>query len=401
MRFARLRARATAGTATLATLAAVALLALSPGQALADAPQASPSPPAYTAVDLGTLGGTGSSGWALDRHTVVGASDLPGNIETHAFAYDRATHVMTDLGTLGGRSSHALDVQGRYVIGDSTTAVEGESSAYVYDLRTHHMTGLGTFGGSSSSVAGFSGHFVTGNARTTGNQGQHAFAYNVRTHVMTDLGSLAGPSGVSSAVGISEGRFIAGYSNIPGQPYPVRHAFVYDLRTHVMTDLGTNGGLSSEPTSISGHTIVGYTEPSPTSGDTTPHGFAYDIRTRTWTDLGAEMYYRPIVTGHTVVSSDRGKAYTFDLATGTLAPFRPGLGRTGFNNATGRFVLGYVFPGPFGYVYRIDTGQFTELPAPGGLSSNTLNADRHGAIIGNGATPDGPYHATLWIPQHA
>jgi hypothetical protein len=261
------------------------------------------------------------------------------------------------------------------------------------------MTGLGTFGGSTSNVTGISGHFVTGNARTTGNQGSHAFAYDLRTHVMTDLGSLAGPSGVSSSVGISQGRYITGYSDAPGQPYPVRHAFVYDLRTHTMTDLGANGALSSQPTSISGHTIVGYTEPSlPTSGDT-PHGFAYDIRTHAWTDLGAELNYRPIVTGHTVVSSNRGVAYTYDLSTGTLAPFRPGLGRTGFNNATGPFVLGDVFPGPFGYVYRPDTAQFTDLPAPGGLPSTAMNADSHGSVIGNGATPDGPYHATLWVPQ--
>jgi probable HAF family extracellular repeat protein len=395
MRFARLRACAQAGTAALTLLA---LFAFGSGQALAH-----PTPPAplYTAIDLGTLGGTGSSGFDLDRHTVVGAADLPSGIETHAFAYDRATHVMTDLGTLGGRTSSALAVQGPYVIGDSTIAEGGFSSAFVYDLRTHVMTGLGTFGGTSSSVTGISGHFVTGSARTTGNQGSHAFAYDLRTGVMTDLGSLAGPSGVSSSVGISQGRYITGYSDIPGQPYPVRHAFLYDLRTHTMTDLGANGALSSQPTSISGHTIVGYTEPSlPTSGDT-PHGFAYDIRTHTWTDLGAELNYRPIVTGHTVVSSNRGVAYTYDLSTGTLTPFRPGLGRTNFNNATGPFVLGDVYPDSFGYIYRPNTGQFTELPAPGGLPSTATNADPHGAVVGNGATPAGPYHATLWVPGHA
>jgi uncharacterized membrane protein len=218
---------------------------------------------------------------------------------------------------------------------------------------------------------------------------------------MTDLGSLAGPSGVSTSIGISQGRFITGYSDIPGEPYPVRHAFVYDLRTHVMTDLGTNGALSSQATAISGHTVVGYTEPAPTSADTASHGFAYNIRTHAWTDLGAEMSYRPLVTGHTVVSSNRGTAYTFDLATGTLAPFRPGLGRTGFNAATGGFVLGDVLPDSFGYVYRTDTAQFTQLPAPGGLHSTAVSADPHGSVIGNGATTNGPYHATLWEPRHA
>ncbi|MER7563696.1 hypothetical protein ABTZ93_12090 [Streptomyces sp. NPDC097941] len=96
MRHRRLGARA-----TVATLA-LALLGLGSGPALAHT--AKPSSRHYTAIDLGTLGGTYSSGFALDRDTVVGSSTRAGDdFNSHAFAYDRSTHAMTDLGTCAVR----------------------------------------------------------------------------------------------------------------------------------------------------------------------------------------------------------------------------------------------------------------------------------------------------------
>ncbi|MHC3473179.1 hypothetical protein ACYF6T_31435 [Streptomyces sp. 7R007] len=392
MRHRRLAARAAAATAALA------LLALGAGPALAGTSR--PAPPAqYTAVDLGTLGGTMSSGIALDPDTVVGSSSLPGDTESHAFAYDRHTHVMTDLGTLGGTTSSTVAVQGRYVIGDSTTA-DGYERGFVYDLRTHYLRDLGTLGGFYSQVNAISGHTVVGSARTA-DQTTHAFVYDVRTHVMTDLGTPAGPAGSSSAVGISQGRFIAGTWTVPAAPYDGGHAFVYDLRTHTMTDLSAYGGTVSKATSISGHTVVGFTQDSGAPA----HGFAYDIATRTWTDLGPETAYQPRVTGHTVVAGNRPAAYALDLVTGTLTPFGTGTTRTGINGVSGKYVAGDAYPGPFAYVYRLDTGALTELPALGGVHSTASGADRQGSVVGTSATTpsdpgasDGPYHATLWVP---
>lgn len=85
---------------TVAALA-LALLGLGSGPALAHS--AKRTSPQYTAVDLGTLGGSYSSGFALDPDTVVGSSAIAGDFEWHAFAYDRSARAMTDLGTLGGR----------------------------------------------------------------------------------------------------------------------------------------------------------------------------------------------------------------------------------------------------------------------------------------------------------
>jgi probable HAF family extracellular repeat protein len=351
MRSRRLRTRAVATAVTLA------LLVLGSGQAFAHTAE----PPQYTAVDLGTLGGSGSYGVALDRDTVVGNSEtFAGGTDWHAFAYDRSTHVMTDLGTLGGSSSSAVAVQGRYVIGNASLA-DGNRRGFVYDLRTGQMRALGTLGGTDSQVRAISGHIVVGNARTAGNQ-THAFVYDIRTDVMTDLGTPAGPAGVSSPIGISQGRFVAGTWNVPGAMYDGGQPFVYDLRTRVMTDVGAHGGVYSKATSFSGHTIVGITQPKPSSdtGELPPtHGFAYDIRTRTWTDLGAEMSYQPLVTGHTVVASNRPAAYAYDLTSQTMTPFGPGPGRTGIDGVGGRFVVGETFPGPYCYVYRIDTRRLT------------------------------------------
>ena len=392
MRYRRL------GTRAAAAAIALALLGLGSGPAFAHTPK----PARYTAVDLGTLGGSSSSGIAVDRDTVVGSSPLADGTDWHAFAYDRSTRVMTDLGTLGGSSSNAVAVEGRYAIGDSTTAT-GERRGFVYDLRTRHMQALGTFGGTDSHVTAISGPIVVGSARTPGNQSTHAFAYDVRTQVMTDLGTPAGPAGVSSPAGISQGRYVAGTWNVPGAQFEGGQPFVYDLRTGTMTDLGANGGVYTRATSISGHTVVGITTPKPSDSSDSPadRGFAYDIRTGTWTDLGPELSYFPSVTGHTVVASNRPAAYAYDLTTGALTPFGTATSRTGINGVSGEFVVGDNYPGPFAYVYRLDTGRLTQLPGIGGGDATASDADRHGSVVGTSVTADGTYHATLWTLQRS
>lgn len=403
MRHGRLGTRATVAALTLA------LLALGSGPALAHTPQP-PSPPQYTALDLGTLGGAYSSGVALDRDTVVGASALADDFQWHAFAYDRSTHVMTDLGTLGGTSSSALDVEGRYVIGDSTLA-DGNSRGFVHDLRTHRTQTIGTFGGTDSHVNGIDSGVVVGSARTTGNQNTHAYAYDARTRVMTELDSPVGPDGTSTAAGTSLGRYVAGTWDHPDTPFEGGHAFVFDLRTRSWTDLSTyDNGVSSKVTSITGHTVVGSFQPKPDGSSDRPpeRGFAYDIRSGVWSDLGPEMAYRPIVTGHTVLATTRPGAYAYDLRTRTLSAFGPGPGRAFIDGVAGKYAAGDTNPGPFAYVYRVDTGAFTLLPAVGGVHSTATDVDRHGTAVGNSATastdpstPDGVYHATLWTVRHA
>ncbi|MFI6436470.1 hypothetical protein [Streptomyces sp. NPDC050759] len=67
----------------------------------------------------------------------------------------------------------------------------------------------------------------------------------------------------------------------------------------------------------------------------------------------------------------------------TLSTFGPG--RTYINGVSGKCATVDTNPGPFGYVYRVDTGEFTPLPAVGALHFTAFDVDRHGAAVGNSA----------------
>jgi hypothetical protein len=184
-------------------------------------------------------------------------------------------------------------------------------------------------------------------------QNTHAYAYDARTGLMTELESPVGPDGTSTVAGTSQNRYVAGTWSTPTH-HPRGATPVYD----------------SKVTSITGHTVVGTFQPKPDGSSDQPaaRGFAYDIR-----------------TGHTVLATTRPGAYAYDLRSKTLAPFGPG---------------------PFGYVYRVDTREFTLLPAVGGVHSTASDVDRHGAAVGNSATdsadpstPDGVCHATPWTAR--
>jgi probable HAF family extracellular repeat protein len=66
---------------------------------------------AYTPIQLGTLGGSFSEGWAInDLNQVAGVSNLPNGTTIHAFVTGPNGAGMTDLGTLGSRSSTAYGI---------------------------------------------------------------------------------------------------------------------------------------------------------------------------------------------------------------------------------------------------------------------------------------------------
>jgi probable HAF family extracellular repeat protein len=185
----------------------------------------------YTAVDLGTLGGTSARAIRVnDANQIIGVSRTAAN-EEHAFLWQNG--VMIDLGTLGGTQSFptAINAAGQ-VVGTSTLAGDVVTHAFLWESGM--MIDLGTLGGTISwgNAINASGQIV-GASSLTGDTEYHAFLWENGT--MTDLGAIDhGP--FSEAVAINATGQVVGAGTLPG--FIASHGFLWD--NGVMTDLGTN-----------------------------------------------------------------------------------------------------------------------------------------------------------------
>lgn len=267
----------------------------------------------YRLTDLGTLGGTASSGFSTvgnslnDAGQVTGYSYTP-NGEQHAFLWDGGQ--MHDLGTLGGTRSRgdfvneAGQVQGSaaksgtgpsypvvwydrvpreiglgwseifhyrvnnagQVVGFGKAAGSATNHAFLFDSGT--MTDLGTLGGTWDPSYGYglnNAGEVVGGSQITG-VGSHAFLW--KEGVMTDLGTLGGIS--STALAISDTGWVTGMSFRGGNDE--WHAFLW--KDGVMTDLGTLGGTDSRASKVNNAgQVIGR---STTAGDAESLGFLWD-----------------------------------------------------------------------------------------------------------------------------
>ncbi|HXI52693.1 MAG TPA: HYR domain-containing protein [Candidatus Saccharimonadales bacterium] len=195
----------------------------------------------HTLFDLGTIGtGLNSTATAVsDAGFVTGNSEfLAGSVEVHAFV-SRSAGVMLDLGTLGGDNSfgYAANNAGQ-VTGDSSTA-NGDTHAFLYS-GILPVQDLGTLGGTGSSASALnqSGQ-VTGDSTTLNDAETHAFLYS--GGVMQDLHTLGGA--YSFGYVINDAGQVAGDSELQNHD---NHAFLYSNGT--MLDLGTlPGGDFSTP----------------------------------------------------------------------------------------------------------------------------------------------------------
>src|SRR5437667_414675 len=134
--------------------------------------------PTYTATRLGTLGGTGGYGNAINAAgQATGFSYTPGNATWHAVIY--AGGSVRDLGTLGAGDSKgtAINAGGQvtgYSAAPKSPTFGTVQHAFLYSNGA--MLDLGTLGGGSSygRAINDSGQ-VTGDALVADNQATHAF----------------------------------------------------------------------------------------------------------------------------------------------------------------------------------------------------------------------------------
>ena len=201
------------------------------------------------ADDLGSLGGFTTAAQAIDRgDQVVGFSDLPGGLSSHAFFFSGG--VMHDLGTLpGGTMSAAYGITDAGRIAGVSDQAENEFHAVVWAHGS--IRDLNPRGYSESWAFGISGGAIVGRALTA-NAPFEFKAFQIR-HGFHTLGTLGGANAEADAVNGHDQ--IVGWSERRRGP---RHAFLW--QNGVMHDLGSLGG-ESFATAISGPgVIVGWSQ---------------------------------------------------------------------------------------------------------------------------------------------
>ena len=246
----------------------------------------------YTVTDLGMLGGTESSGSALNAGgQVAGSSYTTGDAAQHAYLWKPtvsggASGAMTDLGTLGGTQSfgNGLNASGQ-VAGESFTTGDAATHAFLWKPTTPGgasgtMYDLGTLGGTNSYGYGInaSGQ-VTGASDKTGDSKTHTFLWkpstpNGTSGTMYNLGSLGGTESNGSAINAS-GQ-VSGSSLTTGDA--AYHAFLWKPTTPngtsgTMHDLLTLGGTESFGGTINASgQVAGF---SYTTGDAAYHAYLW------------------------------------------------------------------------------------------------------------------------------
>lgn len=293
----------------------------------------------WTLIDVGTLGGPGSYGAALNNAgVVVGCADVAG-AGTHAFVYQAGS--IRDLGTGTGSAdgnSCALAVNEKGLIAGRSASGE------LVEWKDGAVVPLGIKGNVNDID---SAGTVVGSI----NDGTATRAFMYKDGVVTDLGNLGtDASASSSANAINDRGQVVGNSN--------NHAFLYE--NGAMRDLGTLGGSSSIAKGIDDHgDVVGM------SGDArgTPTPF---ISNGVMQALPAPSYSAAIAI------NNRGQVI-----------------------GSGEGIYGYLLDN--GAVTRLDT--IPAVQAKGWRHLEPTGINDRGWIVGTAMTPTGDLRAFLLVPN--
>lgn len=166
-------------------------------------------------TDLGTLGGPGSSAYALnDAGQIVGWANTAGGATQRACLWQNG--VATDLGTLGGSDSAATGInQAGQIVGAACVSGNRQTGvihAFVWQGGT--LTDLGTLPGSQRSGASAisDNGVIVGASHFAGASAENSHAVSWRNNQITDLGTLPGYER-SYALGVSNAGEIVGIAD--------------------------------------------------------------------------------------------------------------------------------------------------------------------------------------------
>jgi len=335
----------------------------------------------YTAIDLGTLGGSHSTASDINSSgRIVGTADIPpidGFNAYHAFLY--SSGVMLDLGNLYPEPTFFSGASGINDIGQ----IAGFSYTYVDFLGTVRA---------------------------------HSFLYS--GGVMVDLGTLPGDALASGALDVNASGQVVGTSEVVTGQTVTHHAFLHSGVG--MTDLGTldpfEVQVSSEATAINTSGQVVGTSEVVTGQTVTHHAFLYTGGIMT--DLGSigrsGTYYDTVsdinASGQIVGSrqTDEGLVIAFLYSGGVMTDLSTlPYSRANGINANGQVVGQATFPsggtGAFLWTNTPTTsggGIMTDLntlidPASGWTLQSAEAINDHGQIVGFGMH-NGNQHAFLF-----
>ncbi len=303
-------------------------------------------------------------------------ADLAGE----GFTYDLTTGIVTPIGTLPGSDwSHPSDVNDSgLVVGDAHFAGSpAHTEGFVRDPATHAMTSLGVAPGYTSVdvTAVDDAGLIVGQEETASSTTAVTFAPT--THVPSPIVGL--PAGWHDAVveDVNNHGIVVGSAV---DPHGFSHAVAFDLGAGTMRTLGEPPGY------VQGRAfgvddageIVGKAQTG-LGGTTT---FTYDLSTHTLRDVGMPAGIPADVFG----------TWSAPNAAGIAAV---SFGTSSFSHA---------------YTLDVETGEWTPLPVPAGMSDATAtDVNDHGVVVGSAFVATGPVigsgpipaDAVAWIPAAA
>lgn len=325
------------------------------------------SAPAYTPVDLGTLGGTTSYATAInERGQVVGRSDTATG-KAHAFIWDNG--VMTDLGVLDGSSradysiASAINNRGEVVGASVVTTPVGVATHHII-WKNDTIIDLGTLEGGTLFAINDKGQVI-------GYRGDedNTMAFIWEDGVMTDLGTIRG--GYSKPLAINNQGEVTGISD--GSAFIWRKGIMEEIPQNSLPDAYVSRGQGINESGAVAGMVIGqgpYWEHDP---------FVWHKDTVTVLSIGSEP-----------TSPCRPSSVYFATLNNS--------GQVAGNCQTGNFIsTAFVW----------DRGTTTFLPtiasqgSPGSSSQSSQAAAINGSGKIAGSSTAGPSigfsHATVWV----